>query len=846
MPGWLQDWFADLFVWIRKLVYSFFALFLDQVHADESWVSTVREAQTQGVVVHVLRSVHLFDSLCIHRLCVRNDLRDIGYVYGLEGFLYRPLRWIYRFMMQHSWDVEDRKHLETVLDEGRSAILCLRRTPRTFHARGSEIGAEVLGWLREYQERTGRKVVMVPHCFVWGYHPGRERAGVIDRLFGSRESPGIIRAMVQFLKARRSVRITANPPTDPGDGSIPDEKRRDELAELLDAARRAITGPEARNTYRTADLVLSSPELAEEMTRIARETDTSEAELKKEAEKELGRLMARPFTPVLDVLDPIFNRVWPTLYDGLEVEPRDLQQVREAARRGPIIMLPTHRSHIDYLLLSWIFHHAQLPVPHIAAGRNLSFWPLGRIFASAGAFFIPRTLVGEPLKRAVLRAYAHRLIEDGHHIEIFLEGTRSRSGKMLPLHTGLLEMFLEQANQLEQTDVSLLPVALCYERVIEEGHYAGEQSGGSKEPENLGGLLRTSDVLASAYGRLVVRFGTPLRLDDLQEGDPDPLSPRSVKRIAYRMAWEMNRLEALTPTGLVSMALLQCPPLGLDEQKLFECCLFYLRFFRAAGKPLASSLESCVDLHPDGIGDEDDPSFVQFREVVYHSIHLLADDELVKIGGRRGRGLYTVPWDRRLRLDYYRNGAIGPLASMAIVCIVMRTLDRGEGISDQKVRRMSKTLSSILRHEFVFDARQSFDENFDDTVELLVREEVLSRTSDGYSTEDPTAVERLSATVEPALETYRLVATVFSDLVIRATLAEWEVVVRAFNVHDRLFPAGKALFTESRNRLAVKLALKAFVETNVLASPRPKFYAVPEGENGSRRLQEVIELLGSL
>ncbi len=843
MPAWLREWFRDLIVWIRKLVYSIFALFLDQVHVDASWHSAVREAETTGVVVHVLRSVHLVDSLCIHRLSVRNGLRDIGYVYGLEGFLYRPLRWIYRFMVQHSWDVEDIKHLETVLDEGRSAILCLRRTPRTLHARGTEMGGEVIGWLREYEARTGKKVVLVPHCFAWGFSPARDRAGVIDRIFGAQESPGIFRALVQFVKARRSVRISVSTTVVLGARTETDAALRDALAEDLDAARRALTGPDIRNHYRTVDLVLSDPLICGEISRLAHETGKTENGLRKEAEREVGKLMARPFYASLDVLDAIFNRVWPTLYDDVEVEPPDLDAVREAARRGPIIILPTHRSHIDYLLLSWIFHHAKLPVPHIAAGRNLSFWPLGYVFASAGAFFIPRTLVGKPLERAVLRAYAHRLIEDGHHIEIFLEGTRSRSGKMLPLHTGLLEMFLEKARTMERGTVSLLPVALCYERVIEEGHYAGEQSGGSKEPENLGGLLRTSDILASAYGRLVVRFGTPLALSDLEAGDPDPASRRSVMRIAYRMAWEMNRLEALTPTGLISTVMLQCPPLGIDDEKLFECALFYLRMLAAAGKPIASTLAPCVGLTCSDLGSEDSPAFVQLREALYQAIHLLADDELIKIGGRKGHGVYSVPWEQRLRLDYYRNGAIGPLAAVAIVCRVLTTSGADGPLPMHRVRAMSKRLSSILRHEFVFDASKGFEENFENTVGLLVSERIVESRGDDLEVIDRLAVERLAATVEPALETYRIVLTVFRELVIRASLAEWEVVVRSFTLHDRQSTSGQAIFPESRNRSAVKLALRAFAETGVLAMVRPKFYAMPEGEKAREKLTEIISAL---
>ncbi len=844
MPDWVRQWFRDLLQWIRGTIYSLFAVVLDQVHADDAWVETMRRAEKRGSVVHVLRSVHLFDSLCIHRLCVRNGLRDIGYVYGLEGFLYRPLRWIYRFMMRHGRDVEDRTHLESVLDEGRSAILCLRRSPGTFHARGKEIGADAIGWLRQYGDRTGNEVVLVPHSFVWGPQRQRDEAGVLDRIFGATESPGMVRTMIQFIRARRTVTIRACPEELLSQTDRPGDVIRDALAETLDRARRSVTGPTMHSAYLTADRVMSDPVLVGELSRISTEEKRPISRVSAEAERELGKLMARPIPAAVGLMAAVFKRVFPALYDGIEVEPADLVEVKRAVDAGPIIMLPTHRSHVDYLLLSWIFYHHSLPLPYIAAGRNLSFWPLSTIFAGCNAFFIPRTLVGKQVERAVLRAYAHHLISEGQNIEIFLEGTRSRSGKMLPLHTGLLEMFLEKARTLEGKTVSLLPISLCYERVIEEGHYAGEQAGGSKEPEGLGGLLRTPDVLGSAYGRLVVRFGTPLDLAELERGDPEPGSKRSVKRIAYNVAWEMNRLEALTPTGLVAMVLLQCPPLGIDEHTLFDCARFYLEMFTAAGKPMASTLRPCMGLGPEEIGREDSETFVQLREALYQAIHLLAEDDLVRIAGQAGSAVYSVPWDKRLRLDYYRNGAIGPLAAVGVVCRVLGSMGCGRPVDQGEVRGQTKFLSRLLRHEFVFDARHGFEENFMRSLALLEYRKVIRIGGGEITCTDVRAADRLAASVEPVLEAYRLTALALSEVRWRDTLPEWEAVIRAFAVHDRLYLEGRALYPESRNRSAVKLALRSFADMGVLRTPRPKYYELAgggEGPEGFARLALRIE-----
>ncbi len=842
MPFWIKEWFRDLLGWVRKEIYAFFAIFLDRVDVDDTWVKTVRHAESGGRLVHVLGYVHLLDSLCIHRLSIRHGLRDIGYVYGLEGWFLRPMRWIYRFMTRHGWEVEDRAHLESVLDEGRSAILCLRTSPRTLHARGLEIGAEVIGWLRRYSERTGQEIVLVPHCFVWGLRPTQAETGVLDVLFGSRESPGLLRAVLQFLRTRSSVTIVACPPVFLGDRAGEDAEIRKELVDSLQNAMRAVTGPLERNPYRTADLVLSDPGLVREIERISGSSGRQVSRVRRQAERELGRLMARYNPTAVGLLDLIFSRVWPALYESVEIEPPDLEAVKQAAGKGPLIILPTHRSHLDYLLLSWLFHHRSLPVPYIAAGRNLSFFPLGLVFRSAGAFFIPRTLVGKDLERAVLRAYAHRIIEDSHHVEIFLEGTRSRSGKVMPMHTGLLEMFLERAREITSAEVHLLPAAFCYERVVEEENYAGEQMGGSKDPEGLGGLLSTTDVLSSAYGRLVVRFGDPIPLRDLIAGDPDPGSRRSVARLAYRMAWEMNRLEALTPTGLLALSLLQGPFYGSDERQLFESAVFYLSLARAADKPISPVLRPFVDLRQEDVGLDSSQAFGEFKEVMYRAIHLLAEDDLVSIKGRRG--VYTVPWEKRLRLEYYRNAAIGSLAAPSLLCAVMHGPRGSSGMRVADLRREVKFLSSVMRYEFIFDANRTFDENFDTTLEFLAGRGVLARDGDVALRDDPVAVGRIAAFVMPAIETYRLVALALSDISRKAPILTWEATLRTFALHDRMYARDEARYPESRNRTAVGLALRAYATIGLLEPHGTKSYTLPQSGDSSARFLETAARLG--
>ena len=210
---------------------------------------------------------------------------------------------------------------------------------------------------------------------------------------------------------------------------------------------------------------------------------------------------------VLAVLvESIFKRIF------ARVELHDLEPVIDAAKLHPLVLVPSHRSHFDYLILSWLFYRSHLVPPQVAAGINLAFWPLGAIFRRAGAFFLRRSFDGDPLYTAVFRSYVQHLIKDGVTQEFFIEGTRSRTGKTLRPRLGMLRMVLEAYARGARRDLYLVPVGFTYERLVEEGSVAAERGGAAKQRESLLNLFRAGSVLRYRYGSVTVRFGEPISL----------------------------------------------------------------------------------------------------------------------------------------------------------------------------------------------------------------------------------------------------------------------------------------------------------------------------------------------
>jgi glycerol-3-phosphate O-acyltransferase len=212
--------------------------------------------------------------------------------------------------------------------------------------------------------------------------------------------------------------------------------------------------------------------------------------------------------------------LWNRLYDGVTFNHSETQ--REVARDREVVFVPCHRSHMDYLLLSYVIYKQGYAVPHIAAGINLNIPVIGRFLRKGGAFFIRRSFAGNALYTAVFMKYLAAIMARGHSIEYFVEGGRSRTGRLLQPKTGMISMTVRSHLRDPRRPVVFVPVYFGYERIVEAGTYVGELSGQPKRKESLGDLVRALRVLREKFGRVHVNVGEPILLDEVlqqQVGD---------------------------------------------------------------------------------------------------------------------------------------------------------------------------------------------------------------------------------------------------------------------------------------------------------------------------------------
>ena len=829
--------------------------FFRHVRVDEQWTQVVDDAARRGVVVYVMRSISWLDFLCLDHLTHRLGLPRIRFVNDLGLWILEPLgRGERRLRLRRQ--IPEEKALEQVVRQHHGALLFLRRPPRLGRRapRGEQLPVDLLQVLLRAQRAMDRPILLVPQTFVWTKRPPQAGGSPVDRLLGPEEYPGRLRVLLQFLRNYRHARLRSGEPfdlrrfveehPDLTDARLAD-KLRYALLRRLERERTLVLGPVRKSPARIREEILRSPRIRKVMARQAHATSRPLAVLQREAERDLRRLCADQRPGVVAFLEKVLSWVWTRIYDGLVVDHEGLERVRRAARDGAIVLLPSHKSHVDYLVLSYVLYRHALAPPLIAAGDNLNFWPLGPILRRAGAFFIRRSFRGRRMYAALVDAYVRRLLLEGYAIEFFLEGGRSRTGKLLPPKYGLLSMVVEAALMLRSRKVRFVPISIGYERIVEERSYVHELTGGEKRRESLGELLKTPRVLRSRYGRLYVQFGRILDFEEairetlaLPDGEalPERLTPSQrrqlVQRIAHEVMHEIGRVTVVTPASLVAMALLTHRRRGLPEAHLLARCQQLLEVLRRQEAPLADALlDAEGHLRP---------------ETLREAVALFADGKLLVVHEIDGERILTVPEERRLSLEYYQNNIVERFVPRALVATALRAA--GGWLPEQRLHERVAWMADLLAYEFSGLQAEPLPALTERVLEEMAADGDIVRDGEEGDVQAGPRGDRLETWAEvllPFLEGYRIAVRAALDHLDRPVpRKEW--LKHALRLGERAWLAGAIERRESVSRPRLETALRVLRERQLVLGDGEDRLRLGDGEAPREALRDLESELAAL
>ncbi|MCX7148115.1 MAG: glycerol-3-phosphate 1-O-acyltransferase PlsB [Rhodocyclales bacterium] len=522
-------------------------------------------------------------------------------------------------------------------------------------------------------------VQLVPVTILWGREPDKQDS-ILKALFAETwQSVSTLRHMLAMLIHGRHTVVRFNAPI----------SLRELLSDGIDEAHAVrMLGRILRVHFRRQREMAIGPDLSHRRTQLRTLLNMPS----------VRKAVVRAFALFL-------TWVWDKVYNGVEVH--NFERVTTVAPGHGIVYVPCHRSHVDYLLLSYLIFNRGLMVPHIAAGDNLNLPLVGSVLRHSGAFFLRRKIKGEPLYAAVFLEYLHLMIDRGFPIEYFIEGGRSRSGRMLAPKAGILAMTVQSFVRSHSRPLVFVPVYIGYEKLMEGNTYIAELHGRPKKSESLFGLIGAVRLLKSNFGKVHVNFGPPLALAELLDAHRPAWREESVEAqapwlrgavdaTAAALARSINSLAVINPVNLLAVTLLSTPKHAADVrllQKQIEHVQYLLFETPYAGSVIPCNLPAAEVI-----------DYVRRLDLVECHPHPLGD-------------MIRAAEQQAALLAYFRNNVLHLLALPALLACL---ISHNQVLTRQRAREAIKGIYGLLRAElFLRWEAEELDSVIDRTEEAL-------------------------------------------------------------------------------------------------------------------------------
>jgi glycerol-3-phosphate O-acyltransferase len=466
----------------------------------------------------------------------------------------------------------------------------------------------------------------------------------------------------------------------------------------LERAERRLRGARYKVPRLVREDILGQPSFRGGVAELARELGRSEVKVAREAARDLAEIAATHSPFVIDLVAHLIRLLYTQGYEkNLRYDRDQLREIEALAQRHPVVFLPSHKSNLDHLVLQYALHENGHPPNHTAGGINMNFFPVGPLVRRSGVFFIRRSFRDDKIYKLVLRHYIDYLIEKRFSLEWYIEGGRSRSGKLLPPRFGLLAYVVDAYRRGKSEDVVLIPTSLAYDQISDVGSYAAEQRGVAKRQESFGWMVGAVRSLRRRYGNIHIRFGEPIFLSKaLDRGDPAALPDPDernleIQKLAFEVAVRINRVTPITPTSLVTMALLGVGDRAMTAEEIGEelaNLLFYVRR---------------RDLPTTGEFDLYDP------DSALRTLSNLVDNGIVAHYTVGPEAVYRIKPEQQLNAAYYRNTVLHFFVTPAIaeLALLQASEEGKEGTADV-FWDAAMALRDLLKFEFFFAEKEAF------------------------------------------------------------------------------------------------------------------------------------------
>jgi glycerol-3-phosphate O-acyltransferase len=697
---------------------------LSKVNLADEFVTELKNLSSKGVVIYALKQKSQLNSLIIRELSAKKGIPQPVYSHGVNMIVWQPfavgvkaiLKATYRFLFKNNRPQSLKKtYLNRITVNAKSSIIHLGGTEYV----ENQSVEDAITQLIEAQRKMDVPIFIVPELITYGRRREREKETLINILFGQEENTGPLRRVTTFLRYSNKILVISAEPINlaefiEANKNLPIaelcHQLRAELIYRIDEEKAAMVGPTLKSQEEIINMTLQDSELINFMETLAQQGKPKHNAITKDASRYLREIASDYDEMFVEIWDKLLSWLWNNIYDGVVVDREGISKLRTLSKKTPYIIIPCHRSHIDYLLLSYVFYKNNLQMPFIAAGSNLSFWPVGYIFRKSGAFFIRRSFRGNVLYGTVLSKYIETMMKEGLPLEFFIEGGRSRTGKMMMPKYGLLSMIIQAFKKGAFDDLALVPVYIGYDRVMEEKAYLKELTGAPKEQEKTSDVIKSSKLLRKRYGRVYVNIGEPILLKDYIASQEKLFEEMTVverqsfyRKIGYEIVREINNVSVVTPFSLVSTGLLCHDKRGIAHDELMDVLDEFYNYLVHIKASLAATLANRHKATEDALN-----LFDQLELIVRMGAE--EDEEDVE------EIVYSLEDKKRLNLEYYKNNILHFFLPISFVATSVLSCNE-DTVPLNKILEDYRFFKRLFRHEFIFDDRKN---DLDEVNEVLL------------------------------------------------------------------------------------------------------------------------------
>ena len=484
----------------------------------------------------------------------------------------------------------------------------------------------------------------------------------------------------------------------------------------LERAERHLRGNRYKVPKFLHEEILRRPTFKDGVARLADAEGRTYESVHRQASRNLREIAASHSPLVIDLVAGMIHWLYRQGYGSLNYDAQRLHELYQLSEDHPLVFLPSHKSQLDRLVLQYMLWENDLPSNHTAGGINLNFFPLGPLLRRTGVFFIRRSFKGKPVYKFALQSYLDYLLERHFPLEWYLEGGRSRSGKVLPPKFGMLTYVVESFRRGSADDVILIPIAIAYDQIQDVGDYAREQRGEAKESESLTWLYKAVRNLRQRYGNVHIRFGEPVSMAKELAGAGDDEHNLSVSKLAFEVMVRINRAMPITPTAVVTLALLGNHRQATTVDEIVEVLTDLGTYVLRRHLPITERI------HLDG-------GHSQVQEV----LDRLVEHDIVTRYDGGSEVVYRVGDDQYLAAAYYRNTIVHYFVAGSIAELALAKVARTPGDPMEVFWNEVMGLRDLLKFEFFFPGKEEF--RIEVGQELTQRfpgwEELVSQGTDG-------------------------------------------------------------------------------------------------------------------